>query len=161
LGRQLTELLAPIRCLQFHGLGNVRRSSQAFRETEAVINIAPSNVDRLTVERKGALTSRDDKSLPTLQYSFERVHIKLARLSYALLGESAHRLWHLRIASELIELSCGLAICSSRVLGDSFARFLSDSFGSCLAICTVRLYGANFASGLAMCAARLLGSYVS
>ena len=52
--------------MQFHRLGNVLRSGQAFGETETVINIAPSDVNRLTIERHGALTSRDDKSLPTL-----------------------------------------------------------------------------------------------
>ena len=31
LGRQLADLVAPIGCLQFHGLGNVLRPCQPFR----------------------------------------------------------------------------------------------------------------------------------
>src|SRR6476619_7096956 len=65
LGRQFTELLAPIGCLQFHNLGKVLRPGQAHRKTETGIDIVPSNVDRLTVERHGALTSIDE-SLQTL-----------------------------------------------------------------------------------------------
>jgi hypothetical protein len=79
LGRQFTELLAPIGCLQLHNLSNVLRPGQARRKTETGIDIAPSNLDSLTVERHGALTSIDE-SLPTLQYSFERAFTKLARL---------------------------------------------------------------------------------
>ena len=80
MGRQFAELLSPIGCLQFHSLSKVLRPGQAHRETETAIDIAPSNVDSLTVERQGALTSVD-KSLPTLEYSFERVRTKLARLN--------------------------------------------------------------------------------
>src|SRR5262249_44486232 len=89
LGRQFTELLAPIGGLQLHHLSNVLCPSQAYRETETGINITPSNLDSLTVERDGALTSIDE-SLPTLQYGFERALIKLARLDHTLLGQSAH-----------------------------------------------------------------------
>src|SRR6185437_2413559 len=64
---------------------------------------------------------------------------KLARLSYALLGESAHCLWHLCIVNEFLELSGGLAICTARLLG--------GSFGSGLTICTVRLLSGSFALG--------------
>jgi len=67
----------------------------------------------------------------------------------------------LRSLSELIELNGGPAICSARRLGDSFAPFLGDSFGSYLAIVTVGVAGANFSGGLAMCTARLPGSFVS
>ena len=73
--------------------------------------------------------------------------IKLPRLRHAVLGEGAHRLWHLGIVSEFLEASGGLAIWT--------ARFLGGDFGSCLASFAVRLRDANFASGLAACAARL------
>jgi signal transduction histidine kinase len=44
----------------------------------------------------------------------------------------------------------GLGLISMRERLPEVARFLGGDFGSCLAIATVRLPGANFASGIAM-----------
>ena len=58
-------MFVPIGCLQLNNLSKVLRSGQGHRKTETGIDIAPSNVDSLAVERDGALTSIDE-SLPTL-----------------------------------------------------------------------------------------------
>ena len=84
MGRQVTKLLAPIGCLQFHGLSNVLRPCQTLRKTEAVSDIAASDVDSLAVERYGALASRDDEILSFLcecadDFCVDQVVLQLAR----------------------------------------------------------------------------------
>ena len=54
-------------CLHFHSLNWVLCPCQVLRKIEAGIDVAPSNVDDLPVERHNAPTSRITGSLPALQ----------------------------------------------------------------------------------------------
>jgi hypothetical protein len=151
--RPFTELLLPIRCLQFHDLSKVLGPAQTRRKIEAGIDVTLSNVDEPAIQRHSTLTSRTEGSLPILGYGLESVFgtlIDLPRPNYAPFSKGAHCVRHSSIAKLLKTSNPATWIAYLRDGNSSLALHLNslgNNFGRGLVTWTARPFRGSLGSG--------------